>query len=73
MSMKKDTKELIGRAVVDTDFRRRLLQDPEATIRDEGYEIDEEVLLKLKSVDPAVAEATARQLDEAFAIRNAAL
>jgi hypothetical protein len=70
--MAKGKEELIGRAVVDADFRKRLLADPDGTIAAEGYEIDDELLAQIKSVDAAAAEAATADLDAAFADRKAA-
>jgi hypothetical protein len=63
--------ELIGRAVTDPDFRKRLLEDPDGTIRAEGFQIDAETLAKLKQIDPVAAEEAAKNLDETFASRAA--
>jgi hypothetical protein len=71
-SSEKGTDSLIGRAVIDPDFRRRLLTDPEATIAAEGYEVSPEIMGQLKGMDPAAAEAAAANLDAAFADRRAA-
>jgi hypothetical protein len=68
----KSQEELIGRAVIDPEFRKRLLSDPEGTIRAEGYEVDQDFLDQLKSIDPEAAEAAAANLDSAFPERKAA-
>ncbi len=44
--------ELIGRAVQDPDFRRRLLADPEEAVAAEGYELDEDQIEALQQLDP---------------------
>lgn len=59
----KGKEALFGRAVVDPEFRKQLLADPEGTIAAGGYEVDAEVLQTLKDVDPAEAEAATRDLD----------
>ncbi len=64
--------ELIGRAVIDADFRARLLADPQGTIEAEGFEVEPELINQLKAMDPVAAEAAARGLDQAFAERKAA-
>lgn len=68
----KGKEELIGRAVVDADFRKRLLEDPDAVIAAEGYEIDAATLEQIKSVDPDAAEAATGDIDAAFSDRKAA-
>ena len=70
--MAKGKEELIGRAVVDADFRKRLLADPEGVIAAEGYEIDAELLEQIKNVDPEAAEAAAGAVDGEFGDRKAA-
>ena len=62
---------LIGRAVTDPDFRRRLLENPEQTIQQEGYEIPAELVEQLKNLDADAAEAATRDLED-FATRRAA-
>lgn len=64
--------ELIGRAVIDIDFRNRLLADPVGTIEAEGYDIEPALLEQLKNLDPAAAAAAAAGLDSAFTDRKAA-
>ncbi len=64
--------ELIGRAVIDEDFRRELLADPVGTIQAGGYDVDQELIDQLVNLDPAAAEAATRGLDAAFAERKAA-
>ena len=44
--------ELIGRAIQDSDFRRRLLADPESAVAGEGYEFDEDQIRTLRELDP---------------------
>lgn len=44
--------ELIGRAVQDPDFRRRLLADPEEAVAAEGYELDKDQIEALQQLDP---------------------
>lgn len=64
--------ELIGRAIIDADFRARLLADPAGTIQAEGFEVEPQLVEQLKNIDPAAAEAAARGLDAALAERKAA-
>lgn len=63
--MKRSESDLIGRAVVDTGFRARLLKDPEGVISAEGYEVGSEMRGRLKeaassspdAIDAAIAAA----------------
>jgi hypothetical protein len=58
----KDLERLIGRAVLDTEFRARLLADPEKVIREEGFDLTEEELEKVKEVDGEKAKATLEEM-----------
>ncbi len=66
MPQKKGYNELVGQAIIDADFRKKLLADPEQVIADEGYEIDQAVVDKLKAIDPVAAEAAVSKLEENF-------
>ena len=72
MASDKSLNAMIGRAVVDDNFRGRLLKDPEATVKAEGYDVGTDMLDKIKGIDPAAADAAARSLDEKFAVRRTA-
>lgn len=43
--------ELIGRAVQDPEFRRRLLTDPRGLVAAEGYHLDDDQLEALSNLD----------------------
>lgn len=51
---------LFHRAIIDAEFRRRLLEDPEATVAEEGFEIDDETMEELKAMDADAAEEAVR-------------
>jgi len=68
----KAQEEIIGRAVIDPDFRSRLLADPEGTIKAEGYTATPEFIAQLQNMDTEAAMAAASNLDGAFAQRKAA-
>lgn len=51
--------ELIGRAVQDADFRRRLLDDPEEAVAAEGFRLEPDQIAALRRLD-------ARAVDEAI-------
>ncbi len=55
--MSKHRDVIIGRAVTDADFRKRLLADPAATLEAEGFEADPELVEAIRKVDPAAAES----------------
>ncbi len=72
MSETKGREALIGRALIDADFRERLLRDPEATIASEGYAVPAELVEQLKNVDADQAAAAVAEFDSAFTDRKAA-
>jgi len=43
-----DFERLVGRAILDLDFRKRLLDDPEGTVKDSGFNISESELEQLR-------------------------
>jgi hypothetical protein len=61
----KDLERLIGRAVLDAKFREKLFADPEKAIREAGFDLSEEEVAGLKSID---AQKTRALLEEAEAI-----
>ena len=57
-----DMERVVARAIEDEDFRRRLGEDPEGTIRAEGYQLSaEEIEAVRHNVDP---ELTQEQLED---------
>jgi hypothetical protein len=61
MVTEREMQELLGRALADEAFRARLLDDPRQAARDAGYELTEEQLAALKTVD---TQTMAEALDE---------
>ena len=55
--MKKSEQDLIGRAVTDADFRRRLLADPDGTIASEDYAISDEMRQQIKDAAASSPDA----------------
>jgi hypothetical protein len=50
--------ELVGRAIQDTEFRRRLLAEPEGVVAAEGYDLTEAQMEAIRNLDAdAVEEA----------------
>lgn len=50
--------ELVGRAIQDTEFRRRLLAEPEDVVAAEGYDLTEAQMEAIRNLDAdAVEEA----------------
>jgi len=51
MATEKEMYELIGRAVVDAEFRKKLLENAEQAAKEAGYTLTAEQLAALKSVE----------------------
>ncbi|MFN2241007.1 MAG: Franean1_4349 family RiPP [Anaerolineae bacterium] len=65
---RQELERLIGRAVLDPGFREKLFTDPEKAIREAGFDLTEEEIAHLKSID---AEKTRALLEEADTIPTA--
>jgi hypothetical protein len=60
---KKDVERLVGRAILDAEFRERLFADPEKTVREEGFNLNKKEMAALKEVDAEKAMALAGELE----------
>jgi len=58
-----EIQRLIGKALIDEWFRRRLISDPEEAIRSSGLQLSEAEMEALKGRDRAQAETIASELD----------
>lgn len=58
----KDLERLVGRIILDAEFRKRLFADPEAVIREEGYELAPDEMAQLQKVDREKAMALADEM-----------
>ena len=58
----KDLERLVGRAVLDAEFRKRLFADPETVIRQEGYDLTPDEMAQLQKVDKEKAMALAEEM-----------
>ena len=67
MAKENEMLELLGRAVADEAFRARLLDDPRQGARDAGYDLTEEQLAALKTID---SQTLAEALDERLVKRT---
>jgi hypothetical protein len=59
----KDLERLVGRAILDPEFRKRLFADPEAVIRREGYQLSPEEMAQLLAVDKEKAATLAEEME----------
>ena len=51
MATEKEMHELVGKAVLDVAFRRKLIADPKAAAKEAGIMLSEEQLAALKSAE----------------------
>jgi hypothetical protein len=62
-----EIERLIGRALLDAEFRQRLLTRPKIVIGDEGFDLTPEEIASLERVPPATVRNLARCLDQHLA------
>jgi hypothetical protein len=58
----KDLERLVGRVVLDAEFRKRFFTDPETVIREEGYDLTSDEIAQLQKVDKEKAMAMAEEM-----------
>lgn len=51
MATEKEMYELVGRAVMDAEFRKKLMADPEQAAQEAGFTLTAEQLAALKSAE----------------------
>ena len=61
--MRLDLERLVGRAVVDKEFRDKLLADPEQAVQDAGFSLSDEEAERLKA---GVGQTSSEQFDQQF-------
>lgn len=56
--MSPDFERLVGRALLDPDFRKQLLDDPDGTVKSGGFSITEAEMDQIRKAaqDPAAAQ-----------------
>jgi Ribosomally synthesized peptide prototyped by Frankia Franean1_4349. len=47
--MSADFERLVGRAVIDEEFRKRLINDPDGTIKDAGFQLTDAELDQIRN------------------------
>jgi hypothetical protein len=57
-------RDLASKALGDPDFRKKLLDDPEAAVAEAGLDLTPEQVVALKSMDRAMMEEGLANLDE---------
>lgn len=64
MATQEDLRTVAGKAVADPAFRQKLLDDPEAAVKEAGIDLSPEQLEALKNMDKAELEKGLADLDE---------
>ena len=59
--MSADFERLVGRAVLDKDFRDRLLADPQTVIKDENLQLEPDELARVEDAARQIAADPDRQ------------
>lgn len=63
--MSPEFEQIVGRAVLDEGFRRKLIADPEKTVKETNLNLDAEEMKNLKeSIEQLKNEVTIDQLEE---------
>ena len=71
--MNQDFERLVGRAVVDKEFRDALLANPENAVIKAGFKLNDEEVEQLKAgIEKVKAELGSDQLDEMFKVTKGA-
>lgn len=64
MANQDDLQVVAGKALADPEFRRKLLDDPEAAVKEAGIELNEEQIKALKEMDKEQFEKGLSELDQ---------
>jgi hypothetical protein len=64
MAENNDLRTIAGKALADPEFRQKLLDDPEAAVKEAGLELSEEQMNALKEVDREMLDEALSDLDE---------
>jgi hypothetical protein len=64
MATQEDLRTVAGKAVADPAFRQKLLDDPEAAVKEAGIDLSPEQMETLKNMDKAELEKGLADLDE---------
>jgi acyl-CoA hydrolase len=64
MATQEDLRAVAGKAIADPDFRKKLLDDPEAAVKGAGIDLTPEQMKTLKEMDKAELEKGLMDLDQ---------
>lgn len=68
-----DFENVIGKAVVDKDFRKELFEDVEGTLKKHKFSLEPKEIENLKSVDAKEAEGALEELEGRVSKAQAAI
>jgi len=63
MATQDDLRTVAGKAMADNEFRQKLLDDPEAAVKEAGIELNDEQMKALKEMDKEQFEGAMEDLD----------
>ena len=64
MATQDDLRTVAGKAVVDLEFRQKLLDDPEEAVKEAGIKLTDDQMKALKEMDKEQFEQGLSELDE---------
>ena len=64
MATQEDLRAVAGKAIADPDFRQKLLDNPEAAVKEAGIDLTDEQLKALNEMDKAELEKGLVELDQ---------
>ena len=64
MATQEDLRAVAGKAIADPAFRQKLLDDPEAAVKEAGIDLSDEQMKALKNMDKAELEKGLTEVDE---------
>jgi len=64
MADKEDLRTVAGKAIADPAFRQKLLDDPEAAVKEAGIDLTADQMKSLKEMDKAELEKGLMDIDE---------
>lgn len=64
MATQDDLRTVAGKALADPEFRQKLIDNPEAAVKEAGFELTPEQLKSLKEMDKKQLDAALTDLDQ---------
>ena len=64
MATQDDLRTVAGRAVANPEFRQKLIDDPEAAVKEAGIDLSDEQMKALKEMDKDQFEEGLTEIDE---------